>query len=103
MLEGLEDQGTEGTFSLPTTDDTTHKLNEKSLDALIRMRVACFVAKLEDHSHTGLYEKVIESVEKPLVEEVLRRVGGNQTKAGKILGINRNTLRKKLRLYGLHQ
>ena len=74
-----------------------------SLDGLIRMRVADFVDKLDDSSHVGLYDRVIESVERPLVEETLRHVGGNQTKAGKLLGINRNTLRKKLRYYGLLQ
>ena len=68
---------------------------------MIRMKVKDFVDKLDDNPHVGLYDKVIESVERPLVEETLRHVGGNQTKAGKLLGINRNTLRKKLRHYGM--
>ncbi|MDE3269922.1 MAG: Fis family transcriptional regulator [Pseudomonadota bacterium] len=72
-----------------------------SLDGMIRMKVKDFVDKLDDNPHVGLYDKVIESVERPLVEETLRHVGGNQTKAGKLLGINRNTLRKKLRHYGM--
>ena len=81
-----------------------NKGTSASLDGLIRMRVADFVDKLDDSSnHIGLYYRVIESVERPLVEETLRHVGGNQTKAGKLLGINRNTLRKKLRHYGLLQ
>jgi Fis family transcriptional regulator len=40
-------------------------------------------------------------VEKPLLVQILRRVGGNQVQAAKILGINRNTLRKKIKQYGL--
>ncbi|HEX2859533.1 MAG TPA: helix-turn-helix domain-containing protein [Alphaproteobacteria bacterium] len=45
---------------------------------------------------TGMYEKVITQVEKPLIEHVLRYVRGNQVRAANILGINRNTLRKKI-------
>ena len=85
------------------TPNSSGRVGSSSLDGLIRMRVADFVDKLDDNAHVGLYDRVIESVERPLVEEALRHVGGNQTKAGKLLGINRNTLRKKLRYYGLLQ
>jgi Fis family transcriptional regulator len=44
---------------------------------------------------------VIHSVEKPLLESVLHRVRGNQTHAAEMLGINRNTLRKKMRVHGI--
>ena len=44
---------------------------------------------------------VIAEVEKPLLEAVMKRAGGNQLRAARMLGINRNTLRKKLSLYGL--
>jgi DNA-binding protein Fis len=43
-----------------------------------------------------LYDKVMEQVEKPLIEHVLRYVHGNQLRASAVLGINRNTLRKKM-------
>ncbi|MCP5405803.1 MAG: hypothetical protein H6922_06245 [Pseudomonadaceae bacterium] len=45
----------------------------------------------------GMYDKVISQVEKPLIEHVLRYVRCNQVRAASILGINRNTLRKKIR------
>lgn len=45
---------------------------------------------------SGMYEKVITQVEKPLIEHVLRYVRCNQVRAANILGINRNTLRKKI-------
>ena len=48
-----------------------------------------------------LYEKVISQVEKPLIEHVLRYVRGNQLRAAGILGINRNTLRKKISNLGI--
>ncbi|MGD9015297.1 MAG: helix-turn-helix domain-containing protein [Candidatus Omnitrophota bacterium] len=44
-----------------------------------------------------LYEFVIQAVEKPLIERILERTFGNQIKAAKILGINRNTLRTKIK------
>ncbi|NRA64342.1 MAG: hypothetical protein HRU19_07650 [Pseudobacteriovorax sp.] len=43
----------------------------------------------------------MSKVEKPLLVQILRRVGGNQVQAAKILGINRNTLRKKIKHYGI--
>ncbi len=52
---------------------------------------------------TSLYETVLGEVEAPLIETVMRHVGYNQCQAAKILGINRNTLRKKLLAYGLSE
>lgn len=49
----------------------------------------------------GLYDRVLEQVERPLLMHTLRATRGNQIKAAEILGINRNTLRKKLRLLGI--
>jgi DNA-binding protein Fis len=46
----------------------------------------------------GLYDRVIQEVERPLIETTLKAVMGNQKKAAEILGINRNTLRKKVML-----
>ena len=44
-----------------------------------------------------LYKCVLESIEKPLFEKVLKRTEGNQFKAAKILGLNRNTLKSKMK------
>jgi Fis family transcriptional regulator len=48
-----------------------------------------------------MYNMVINSVERPLLELVLEHVGGNQTRAAEMLGINRNTLRKKMQQFGI--
>ena len=47
----------------------------------------------------AVYEMVLGCVEQPMLEYILNKVGGNQSKAAEILGINRNTLRKKMALY----
>jgi len=49
----------------------------------------------------SLYDMVMDCVEKPLIEMVLEHVGGNQTHAADMLGINRNTLRKKMLQHGI--
>ncbi len=60
-----------------------------------------YFAQLNGHDTTGLHAMVISEVEKPLIEAALEYCGHNQTKASKILGLSRSTLRKKLDLYGL--
>lgn len=48
-----------------------------------------------------LYKKIVEAVERPLIEKALERTFGNQLKAAKILGISRNTLKSKIIKFGL--
>ncbi|GAA6136727.1 helix-turn-helix domain-containing protein [Arenicella sp. 4NH20-0111] len=56
---------------------------------------------LNGQEPTNLHNFFINEVEKPFLEVVMQRVNGNQTRAADILGINRNTLRKKLKTYDL--
>lgn len=49
----------------------------------------------------GLYGRVLQEVERPLLSLTLSECGGNQLRAAELLGLNRNTLRKKLRDLGL--
>lgn len=50
----------------------------------------------------GLYARILPLVEKPLIEATLRATQGNQVKAAFVLGINRNTLRKKIAALGIN-
>ena len=56
---------------------------------------------LDGESPSAIYDMVLKSVEKPMLEVVLAKAGGNQTLASEMLGINRNTLRKKLTEFDL--
>ena len=60
-----------------------------------------YFSELGDTDSQNLHAMVIAEVEKPLLEAVMQRAQGNQLRAARMLGINRNTLRKKLSLYGL--
>jgi len=63
------------------------------------------VIKLEDvwyNQKKGvLYRSILTEVERPLIAHVLAQTEGNQLKAAKILGINRNTMRAKIRKFGI--
>ena len=54
---------------------------------------------MDGQKNGHLFDLIVGGVEKPLVEIVLDETNGNQTKAANILGINRNTLRKKIKDY----
>ena len=57
---------------------------------------------LNGEKTTDVYDMVISEVERPLLEIVMRHVKSNQCRAAELLGINRNTLRKKLKHYKLN-
>lgn len=73
---------------LPLRTHAEHALNE-------------YFANLNGHRPAHLYDLVLREVEEPLLKAVLDYTEGNQLRAAHILGINRGTLRKKLRLHGL--
>ena len=60
-----------------------------------------YFASLNGHAPGHLYELVMREVEEPLFRAVLGYAEGNQSRAAEVLGINRGTLRKKLRTYGI--
>jgi Fis family transcriptional regulator, factor for inversion stimulation protein len=60
-----------------------------------------YFANLNGHRPARLYDMVLREVEEPLFRTVLDYAAGNQSQAAVILGINRGTLRKKLREFGL--
>lgn len=65
----------------------------QSLEELIRNLEEALIRT----KHNKIYKAILDSVERPLIETVLERTFGNQLKAARILGINRNTLRTKIK------
>jgi Fis family transcriptional regulator len=76
-------------------------IEENEIAACIRRALNRYFRDLGGEVPVGIYDMVVLSIEKPLLQNILDRVGGNQTRAAELLGINRNTLRKKLKLHGL--
>ena len=67
----------------------------------VRQALEQYFETLDGQSSHELYALVMNEVERPLLACVLERCGGNQSRAAALLGLNRATLRKKLRAHGL--
>ena len=67
----------------------------------VRESVEAYFNDLNGETPCDVYRLVLNEVEKPLLEVVMQYVGHNQSQASRILGINRNTLRKKLEDHNL--
>jgi two-component system nitrogen regulation response regulator GlnG len=74
---------------------------DATLEEIIERKLLDCVRGLRSHASANLYDLMVGLVEKPLLRAVLRETGGNQVRAAQILGINRNTLRKKLTEHGI--
>lgn len=76
-------------------------INENEIARCVRRAMDGYFRDLDGERPCAIYDMVISSVERPLLEMVLHRVEGNQTRAAQLLGLNRNTLRKKIKEYGI--
>ena len=80
-----------------------HNSNDKAiLRDCVRSVLTNYFNDMEGHSVDDLYQLVLAEVEAPLLETVLGHTKGNQSKAAQMLGINRGTLRKKLKQYNIN-
>jgi Fis family transcriptional regulator len=76
-------------------------INDNEIARCVRKAMDGYFRDLDGERPCAIYDMVIGSVEKPLIEVILHRVSGNQTQAAQILGMNRNTLRKKMKAHGI--
>ena len=76
-------------------------LQAVSLEKLVKSKLEVLFQQQRDANIelSGLYDIVLEQVEKPLIELALQSRNGNQVKTAQLLGINRNTLKKKIDSY----
>jgi len=72
---------------------------DNELARCVRRTLQRYIDDLDGEQPSGVYDMVMQCVEKPLIEVILDHTGGNQTVAADILGVNRNTLRKKIQSY----
>ncbi|MFG6448511.1 helix-turn-helix domain-containing protein [Roseateles sp. BYS180W] len=71
-------------------------MTPKPLDVCVRENLEAYLSDLGGEQPHSMHDMVIRMVEKPLLEVVMKHTEGNQSKAAEWLGINRNTLRRKL-------
>ena len=71
-------------------------MSSSEISDCVRRTLNRYFRDLDGEKPCAVYDMVLKNVEKPMLEVVMRQAGGNQTLAAEILGINRNTLRRKL-------
>jgi Fis family transcriptional regulator len=76
-------------------------MSKESIQEVVRNSLEKYFNDLGEQQPSNVYEMVVSTVEKPILEAVMARAAGNQSQAAEMLGINRNTLRKKLQQHGL--
>ncbi len=76
-----------------------HSRTHEPLHECVRDALERYLSQLDGHDAGRLYELVIREVEAPMLQTVLRYTRGNQSRAAEVLGMNRGTLRKKLKHY----
>ena len=89
-------------LELLSVKNKNNKKNQKlngSLNHSTETALKKYFKTLNGHKPINLYKFVIKEVERPLMKEVMKYTENNQSEAAKILGINRTTLRKKLKEY----
>jgi Fis family transcriptional regulator len=75
--------------------------HDNDISRCVKKALDIYFNDLDGEKPSAVYNMVIDCVEKPLLETILRYSQGNQTHAAEVLGINRNTLRKKMKDHGI--
>lgn len=76
-------------------------MSNRHIDDGVRRSLDTYFKDLGTEEPSHLYDMVVHAVEKPMLEIVMQQASGNQSRAADWLGLNRNTLRKKLGQHGL--
>ena len=71
-------------------------MSRQHIDACVRESLHSYFQDLDGEAPAGMYDMLVRAVEKPLLEVVVSHADNNQSRAAEWLGLNRNTLRKKL-------
>lgn len=71
-------------------------MSKKHIDEVVRASLETYFSDLNGTEPDNMYDMLVRLVEKPLLEVVMQQADNNQSRAAEWLGLNRNTLRKKL-------
>ncbi len=85
-----------------STVNSQDQVTQKPLRDSVKQALKNYFAQLNGQDVNDLYELVLAEVEQPLLDMVMQYTRGNQTRAALMMGINRGTLRKKLKKYGMN-
>ena len=66
------------------------------LSECVKRSIERYFKDMDGEKPTSIYEMVLKNIEKPMIETVLGKAAGNQSRAAQMLGVTRNTLRKKM-------
>ena len=101
MKEKLQSTAKQSKNTHPAKDFVNGTLIHRTLKESTETALQEYFKTLNGNAPNGLYKLVINEVELPLIETVMAFTNKNQSQAAEILGINRSTLRKKLKLFEL--
>lgn len=71
-------------------------MSKKQIEECVRNSLDAYFRDLRGAEPAGIYDMVVQVVERPMLDAVMKQAGQNQSRAAEWLGLNRNTLRKKL-------
>jgi Fis family transcriptional regulator, factor for inversion stimulation protein len=83
------------------TDSAPTEISQ--LSHAVKHSIRRYLYELDGTQPNDMYDLVLRQIERPLFEAILEHTKGNQSRAAELLGLNRGTLRKKLRSYDLHK
>lgn len=88
-------------FAYPTSERVSRARSGETLEQCVLRSLEQYFSDLDGSRPHALFEMVNNAVERPLLQFAMAKCDGNQCAAADLLGINRNTLRKKLQQYRL--
>lgn len=75
--------------------------DQKKIIDYVKEKASELEGSMHEQKNGSLYKAILAEIEKPLIEHILDETGGNQLKSAKILGMNRNTIRSKIKRLGI--
>lgn len=102
-MSSMSDQNFQPATSDAEQPDENKQQEISQLSHAVKHSIRRYLFELEGTQPNNMYELVLRQIEQPLFEAILEHTKGNQSRAAELLGLNRGTLRKKLRSYNLHK